>query len=293
MEVATLKDFFDFIYERQRIWYRRFVLKQDFPWTDDDILKKYKIINVYRELDKCTLYILDRLENVKNRIALLLDIVFYRFFNRVNLYEELEIKPFEKFDDELFEKIKKKFEERVSEGKVVFNNAYIISSRGGEERKYIEVLKAIMGVDFAKLVEDIDAAATPDEAFIAIQRIPLVGPFLACEVWTDLSYFKFFRQGWNDDDFVNIGPGAKWGLEILSGKLNKKQLYEKLEELHELQKNYLPSIEKNPSWNEVAYKDAFSNYPFLSITNIEGSLCEFRKYWNIKHGKGRRKYFRR
>ena len=45
------------------------------------------------------------------------------------------------------------------------------------------------------------------------------------------------------------------------------------------------------SWKDIAYSGACSNYPFLSITNIEGCLCEFRKYWNIGHDVGRRKYF--
>jgi len=69
-------------------------------------------------------------------------------------------------------------------------------------------------------------------------------------------------------------------------KLNKKEQEEKLGHLHKIQENFLDS-----AWKKIAYKNAFSNYPFLSITNIEGSLCEFRKYWRIKQGKGRRKYF--
>lgn len=293
MAGATLKDFFDFVYERQLIWYKRFVLKKDFPWTDDEILQEYKIINVYRELDKCTIYLLKKLKNMTDRCALFLNVVFYRFFNRVHLYEELGIEPFDNLDEALFGKIKKSFEARIAEGKTVFNNAYIISSQGKEKRKYVEVLKCIMSVDFARLTSLIDSSESPEEAFKVIQKIPLVGPFLACEIWTDLAYFGFFKQGWNDNDFVNIGPGAKWGIEIIFGKLNKRQLYEKLREIYNLQRDYLLKVKADPGWEDIAYQGAFSNYPFLSITNIEGALCEFRKYWNIKHGAGRKKYFRR
>jgi hypothetical protein len=42
----------------------------------------------------------------------------------------------------------------------------------------------------------------------------------------------------------------------------------------------------------IAYKEANSSVPFISITNMEGSLCEFRKYRNISHGTGRKKYFK-
>ncbi len=119
-------------------------------------------------------------------------------------------------------------------------------------------------------------------------KIPLVGPFLACEIWTDLTYLDFFKQNWTDNNFVNIGPGAKWGLEIICNtKLSKKEQEEKLEHLHKIQEKLL----NTQKWKEIAYKGAFSNYPFLSITNIEGALCEFRKYYRLKSGKGRKRYF--
>lgn len=283
MQISAMEsEYFKFIHERQLIWYKRFVLKQDPPWTDDKILKTYKFINMYRELDKCTIYIINKLKNIKDRKTLLLNIIFYRFFNKFNLYEDLGVEPFSEVNKaqlaERFERIKRK-------GLPIFNNAYLISS-GGTDKKHINILNNLEKLQLDKLIEMIDKSKTPEESLEVLQKIPMVGPFLACEIWTDLTYFKFFKQNWSDDDFVNIGPGAKWGLEIIYNKLNKKQLNERLYHLHELQKQILTE------WKKIAYKQAYSNYPFLSITNIEGALCEFRKYWNIKHGKGRRRYFR-
>lgn len=42
-------------------------------------------------------------------------------------------------------------------------------------------------------------------------------------------------------------------------------------------------------WLKVSYKEAYSNVPFLSLRNIEHSLCEYRKYWRIKNKKPTRK----
>ena len=114
-----------------------------------------------------------------------------------------------------------------------------------------------------------------------------MGNFLAYEIWTDLTYFGFFKQGWTDDDFVNIGPGASWGLKLMYEKLKKKEELEKIKHLHEIQKKYL----NNKEWLGIHYSRAFSNKPFLSLRNIEHSLCEFRKYYNISHGKGKRRKF--
>lgn len=56
------KEFFYFIYGRQLIWHKRFILNENFPWSSDKILQKYKILNVYRELDKGTGYIINKLK---------------------------------------------------------------------------------------------------------------------------------------------------------------------------------------------------------------------------------------
>lgn len=289
------KEFFKFIYKRQLIWYKRFVLKENPPWTTDEILKKYKIINVYRELDKCTLYIIDKLKKIKDREQTLANIVFYRFFNLSGLYENLEIPVFTRLDEQVKYKILESLNKIKNSGKPIFNNAYLISSGEMGVKKHVSILNNLKNTNFSDLVEKIDSSITPQESLKEIQSIPMIGPFLACEIWTDLAYLKFFKQKWTDNDFVNIGPGAEWGLEILYGPLTKKQQEAKLKNLHETQREILPKIHdelnEEKSWQDIAFKQASSNYPFLSLTNIEGSLCEFRKYWNISNGKGRRKYF--
>ncbi len=292
--MPTELDFFQFVYKRHLIWYKRFMLKQEAPWTDDPVLKTYKIINMYRELDKCTIYIIDQLKNSKDRRTILLNIIFYRFFNLMNLYEDLEIKPFPSLDKSLKKELITKFNE-LRKTRPIFNNAYLISS-GGKGIKHEHILNNISRIDLDLLIKSIDVSQTPEESFSHFVKLPMVGPFLACEMWTDLTYFNWFKQKWTDNDFVNIGPGAKWGLEILYGKLSKKQLNERLYYLYKLQEEILPTIHQTVneelSWEEIAYKQAYSNHPFLSITNIEGALCEFRKYWRLKEGKGKKRYFK-
>lgn len=284
------KEFFEFIYKRHLIWYKRFKLHEEPPWTSDEILKTYKIINIYRELDKCTIYIVKKLKNITVRRTIFLNIVFFRFFNLFNLYEDLDIEPFDNVEKK---ELIQKFNSLKEQGRPIFNNAYLICSGKPNQKKHVAVIESLE--DFSKKIDifitQLDKAKTPRESLEVIQQIDMVGPFLACEIWTDLTYFDFFKQKWTDNDFVNIGPGAEWGLEIVFGKkLNKKEQYEKLDYLRGLQDKYLLTMHKElneePSWNKIKYLDK------ISITNIEGCLCEFRKYWNIKHGIGKRKYFR-
>ena len=49
-------DFNNYMIERHSIYERR-AEGQPYPWTDDPILKEYSFCNVYRELDRVTIWI--------------------------------------------------------------------------------------------------------------------------------------------------------------------------------------------------------------------------------------------
>ncbi len=291
--MPTEDDFFTFVYKRQLVWYKRFVLKEPPPWTTDHVLKTYKIINMYRELDKCTMYIVRKLGGISERKKLLLNTIFFRFFNLNYLYEDLNISPFSQLDQELKNKLIRKLT-LLKQRRPIFNNAYLISS-GGRGVKHVNIMNNLAALNLEKLLKDLDKSTTPEDSLSHLTKIPMIGPFLACEILTDLHYFHWFKQEWTENDFVFIGPGAKWGLEILFGKLSEKELEKKLRHLHKKQEEVLPTIHKTIneklSWRDIAYRCAVSPYPFLSFINIEGALCEFRKYWRLSQGKGRKKYF--
>src|SRR5258706_15228485 len=58
-----LKDFWYFVQERHNIYYKRFVKKEPKPWTKDRVLRDYFFTNVYRELDRGSLYLIDNIIN--------------------------------------------------------------------------------------------------------------------------------------------------------------------------------------------------------------------------------------
>ncbi len=291
------KEFFQFIFDRQLVWYNRFCKKSDI-WTQDKILQKYKFCNVYRELDKGTFYLIKKLKNIKNRKIIFQNVVFYRFFNKYNLYEDLEINLIKEFNSKQVKILIEKFDNLKKNGNTIFNDAYLISGNKTKEAKHVFILhnlqKFFKDNNLEKIIKKIDFSRTPKESFEIIKKIPSVGNFLAYEIWVDLSYFQFFKQNWIDNDFVNIGPGAKWGLELIyNKKLGKKELLEKIYFLHKYQSKYLDEIKKeNKSWKDIYYKKCFSNFPYLSLRNIEHSLCEFRKYLRLKQGLGKKRYYK-
>ncbi len=294
------KEFFEFVFDRQLVWHNRFI-KNTNCWTKDKTFKKYKFCNVYRELDKGTQYIINKLKPIKDRKMIFQNVVFYRFFNKNNLYEDLDIDIIKEINTKQINIIINKLNNLKKKGYSIFNDAYLICGNKTKEPKHIYVLKILekelSSIKTIKLIKEIDQSKTPEESLEIIKQITNVGDFLAYEIWTDLTYFNFFKQKWKDNDFVNIGPGAKWGLEIIyNKKLNNKENLEKIKELHkkETQKKYLDNIKKEELvWLDIYYKQAISNKPYLSLRNIEHSLCEFRKYTRLKENKGKKRYYKK
>jgi hypothetical protein len=294
-------EFWKYVVERQRVWYRRFVLKEPFPWSNDPILQKFHFCNNYRELDKGTIYLIDELAPYQNdRRKILFNVTAYRFFNCYGFFEKIgEIMNPDKYDAYFFIK---KLDELIAKGEDIYNHAYVVCPykikpdyRPEDKHVQIAFILETLKEKLDRLIAEIDLASVPKESFIALKQIPAVGNFLAYEIWTDLTYFKFFKQGWTDNDFVNIGPGARWGLNILIGKDTQKPLFPEekylklIYSLRDEMKEALAKLGLLEEWMKIAYQKAYSNFPFLSIRNIEHSLCEFRKYWRIKNRKFCRK----
>jgi hypothetical protein len=217
-------EFLKYVVERQIIWHKRFVLKEAFPWTKDPILQKFHFCNNYRELDKGTVYLINELTPYQNdRRKVLFNVVAYRFFNCYGFFEKVGgvINP----DAYNAYSFIKKLDELIARGEGIFNPAYVVCPftikpdyRPKEKHVQIAFILAVLKEKLNQLIEKIDLASTSKESFLALKQIPSVGNFLAYEIWTDLTYFKFFKQGWSDNDFVNIGPGARWGAQYFNGK---------------------------------------------------------------------------
>src|SRR5690348_3648568 len=87
----NLDAFYRFMYERHMIWHRRFKLGLPPPWTKDPILRDLKFTNVYRELDRGTLWYLNNVaETYKDELLDLLWLtVMYRLLNKVETFEKV------------------------------------------------------------------------------------------------------------------------------------------------------------------------------------------------------------
>lgn len=292
-------EFFSFIYDRQLIYHKKEILKQPRPWTNDPILDKYLFCNVYREKDRGTKYLINRvLSKDYNLETKVFNTILYRFFNKSEFFDEYlsdVIDPF-KFD---FKQLEIEFDEMKKRKSSIFSSAYMICQVpvNKEHRwpdKHIQILFAleIIAKDITDFTNSIINAKTPEDVFNKLSEVKNFGAFTAYEVYCDLSYgvIRF-----SDNDFVNIGPGCIPTMSNIMGKeLTQEEARDVCYWLRDNQSIYFNKLSEmyGKDWNLIACKESYHPYPNLSIRSIEHSGCEYRKYNNLASGKGKRRYYR-
>lgn len=272
------KDYWRFVDERQRIWHRRFKKKQKPPWTKDPILANYHFCNIYRELDAGTIWIINKLGDCYFAKDQLFLAVAYRCLNLPSTFNAVGITP-NKLNWKRFVRSVRKLEKL---GEPVFSSAYRASAFGPRKRLdiYRAILEAAAG-NLNELTKRMQSVATLREACKTVESIWGIGDFIAWQVINDLLYTAFFPQGFTENDWTVIGPGAAYGLENFWGVKGKQAQLVHCEYLRTRQVEQLP---RDFSW---LYRKGD-----ITLANIQFSLCEFRKYCLLREGEGKPRRYR-
>lgn len=292
--------FFEFIYDRQEIWNKRFVRKDPYPWTKDPILKSNKFCNVYRELDRGSVHLIEYIIDCE-KLSLqdkILNIFLYRRFNVPYFFSEI-VQPqvMRKFDWKSLEFMMDDYKKKVK--KNLFNGAYIICQRNftSSYRKSEKHIQQILLVDSLRKKVIPRVADFISSKFVNVRElhnilkseIPMTGDFLAYQYLTDLTYIGSNSKNWDINSFTVLGKGSKPGICYLYNvPLSERNPYEEwCKDLWENQEEefHLLYLRTGKKWGDVMYKKAYDPSPFLSISNIQNCLCEFRKY-EAYNGKG-------
>lgn len=298
---ARIEAFFEFVCHRQEIWHKRTVQQLPPSWTEDHILRDFKFCNVYRQLDGGTVAIRKYIENTDiTPEKKLFNIIAYRFFNRRDTIEHLFgglLDP-ETFDFKYYEH---RFD-NIKQSENIFSNAYLITAHAYKKDyrpkdKHVQIL--LMLNDLRQRLSDIIGllqAGSPQDGLQIIERsVPMAGAFLSGQILLDAAYARDI-VAYSGDDFLIVGPGAHWGLNIIfDKKLSKKEADSACRYLYAIQPQEFAKLktQKGLDWNTVRLQDDnYPNAPFLMLHDIQNSLCEFRKYWRLKHAeKAKKRYF--
>lgn len=259
----NLNGFFSFLNERYNIYLKKEIKKEKYPWTDNIILQKYQFCNIFREWDAGTKIVLS-LEN-SNNTELLTNIFCYRIFNRRDHFKKIKWININNWDRNIF---KEHLIECIESGPI-FSNAYLTNW------SFNNILDGIEYIIYNN--PDYRNFSNPNDVYKEILKIKCVGPFLGYQLFLDLSYFNNRFHRFNGNDFVVIGPGSLNGIKII---------YDNQDINNDLAIKLIYNIR-----DEQQYLYNY-NLPELTLSAIEHSLCEYRKFFNLSAGLGKkRKYY--
>jgi hypothetical protein len=288
-----LNEFWRFVAERHNVFIRRVVKKQPPPWTEDEALAGAHYTNVYRELDRVTRDLITRvLEPTKHwdPADRLFQVLLYRAFNLPETYDIIAINTGVKRVWQR-EKVQRVLLARHKAGMKIFTGAFLVnglqgtgrggqarwSQPGGKIRLWVDRLSRIHRTRHQLMVQLAEAEGVRERedprqgwlrAHAALKALPGFGDFLAYEVLVDLCYEPRVLK-FTEDDWVNVGPGAKKGLLFML----KRQ-----PAVWEVPLTYLRA-------HQAQYQEAAGvqlQGPALTLRNVEHVLCEYSKYRRMK-----------
>ena len=225
-----------FVMERHRIYLKKTLLKKPKPWTDDTILRNYSFCNVYRELDKVSIWIRKNIitpyEKNEN-LAFMLCIA--RLINWPETLQEMMDKgvwPEKTWNPK---KVYEVLSDRADRGEKTITGAYIVNSvfpKGvdPEDKRKVYYIP-YHGLDPVwKNYEVFRDACQFKRAGSMAKGVSTLsgfhgwGPFMANQVIVDLSYSNHWLEKADDyNTFTSPGPGTTRGMNwMISGKMDGK-----------------------------------------------------------------------
>jgi len=311
--IENLDLFFKTMYERQEIWYKRF-LKQPSPWTENEILRDNKFTNVYRELDRQSQYLISNIilsyEKCEKLVGDKADNIFYylmffRLFNNSDFFEFLKKQPeydgkipsSKDYNPEIFLNL---MSEARKAGINPFTNAYLTNSVAcpGVTRDHCFSYTVIPNmIHVSRSLQECFRVGTALDVISLLETIPSVSSFLSHEFFQDFTYIERYTGQkvfpYNQNDYTNVGPGCEVGIRlVLPSKSTKTEKLIGIYELRDLSSDYLNQF---GSFKYLKFDIKKQSYYVeegrgsLTLHQIEMWLCEFQKYWKMMVGEGKQR----
>lgn len=326
MTPDTLRRFAAFVSERHAIYLRRQVLADNGPgfplqygsdphleaweaggknsgtWEDgyltaDPVLQRYRFCNVYRELDRVTVWVR---ENIRQPYAdhpnLWMMLAMARTINWPPTLQMLmdlakddgaEWPLDERYDPEA---VGRAMDHAKQTGNKVYTGAYMIRAESNPDKPWCSWTKqryiacVVLGLPWAEMggwVRLLEATVPParslQSAWERIQSYTGWGPFMAYQWVVDMRWTRYLDEARDIGSWAALGPGSRRGLNRLYGRPVGTVLRQPdgLTEMLELRAALCcPGV--LASW-----------VPLPELSDVQNCLCEWDKYERARLGEGR------
>jgi len=203
-----------FAAERQAIFHRR-VGGDPAPWTDNSILRQYKFCNAYRASDRVSQFLIRHViyDGIKRSAEdELLRIVLFRLFSRIQTWEALDGAvggiDAKRFDPDRYGSVL----DGVRTIGPIYTAAFILCATNafGQLSKHRNHMLLLVEMMRTGLPRRVACARSLRAVFEALLEYPLIGPFMAYQIATDINYSEL--TDFSENDFTVAGPGALRGI---------------------------------------------------------------------------------
>jgi hypothetical protein len=270
----VLRSYWTVATERQRVYHARLAGLPG-PWTDDEIIARYRFTNAYRAADRVSQDLIRVLYAGSQQAEdLLLRTLLYRFFNKPTTWVALETVnggiTWGSFESE---KYAAKLDSMLADGQRVYSAAYIVPPPPfGSARKHRNHLLLIDHMMRDGLAAKLARVGSMKDVFETISSYPSLGPFLAYQLTVDLNYSTLID--FDEDDFVVAGPGARSGIAKCfpdTGGLAAETI---IRWMAETQREQLATL-------GFEFQDLFGRP--LKLIDCQNLFCESDKYARVAH----------
>lgn len=270
----VLASYWKFAAERQRVYHARLAGKPE-PWTDDEIVSRFRFTNAYRAADRVSQDLIRVIyTGSQDPDDLLLRILLYRFFNKPETWQEIEGTLGDVtstgFDSQACSAI---LDQALARGERIYSAAYIVPPPPfGHRRKHRNHLALIETMISGGLGQSLLEAGSLQEVFHLLLAYPSLGPFLAYQLTIDLNYSPLID--FDEDDFVVAGPGAISGLVKCFPAAREIPAADLIRWTVDTQEQQLAHY-------EIDFQDLFGRR--LRLIDCQNLYCETDKYARVAH----------
>lgn len=273
-----IQKFLSFSAERHRVFLRRQKGLPQEEWTNDLILQQNSFCNSYRVLDRGSqFFIQELLADQPDQFTTLARAAMYRMTNEPRFWKfyisEAGLPSLEDMKDGTLAGLMQVAHERNVAP--IFRASYMLSfgTESAGQKKH-EIAPKHFFDHFhpegaAYVGKRFFGANSMFGRMVAMEGAFRVGPFLAQQITTDVSYSEHYLD--NENFRVLGGPGSRKGLQYLFGPDAAPQDYHHV--------NYLLLIQKLQSALKVDPLELpGGGQRSLSLMDVQNCLCEFSKY---------------
>lgn len=297
----NLKQFYELAFERHRIYVLK-TLNQLKPWTKDEIFQNWFFCNVFRRIDKTTVWMEQNIIKplYKDMNDLWKNIILYRYISNVKTFEIFKEKGILFNRKEIYRTMR----EMQNNKQTIVTGAFVCNSGigGGEfvdKVTYIfTLLKKLNDADFGSVIKNINSLRG---TFNYLKKFPGVGNFMSYEYTTDLSYSHYLNNCSEIYTWCDLGLGAVRGMNrLLKGLPSKRKIPDKHEYTKQIFDEWVKYIRQNiesemhktmdmlPGGIEPTIADMYLPFKKLTMREVEHWLCEYDKH--CRGGSKKRRY---